>query len=128
MRQRMIVSLVLGLIMLTGVAAPLPAMVAARQQRRPRPARASPSHRIRRCARWNRGRRRILRHHWLVRSGDPAVFHEPPGTPAEQTIIDAVATIIELAACQNAGDFLRVGALYTDDGLAEDFWWMNPTP
>jgi hypothetical protein len=29
-----------------------------------------------------------------------AVFHEPPGTPAEQAIIDAVtATIIELAAC-----------------------------
>jgi pimeloyl-ACP methyl ester carboxylesterase len=56
----------------------------------------------------------------------PAVFTEPTGTPADQGIVDAVtATIIEFAACQSAGDFLRVGALYTDAGLAEDFTWVD---
>ncbi|MFT4038451.1 MAG: alpha/beta hydrolase [Thermomicrobiales bacterium] len=41
-------------------------------------------------------------------------------------MVDAVTrTVVEDYACQNAGDYQRVAALYTDAGLAEDYTWFT---
>lgn len=54
-----------------------------------------------------------------------AAFEMPAGDPADQETVAAVtATVVELAACLNAGDFLRYFALFTDDyfrGVVEEF-------
>jgi hypothetical protein len=53
---------------------------------------------------------------------DPAAtFEIAAGKPADQATIDAVtSTLIEAAACINAGEFRRLGGLYTDAGFADD--------
>ena len=44
----------------------------------------------------------------------PPSFAMPAGEPASETVGGAVAaTVIEAAACRNAGDLARLGALYT---------------
>ena len=51
----------------------------------------------------------------------PETFVITAGTPADQATIDAITTtLIEAAACINAGEFRRLGGLYTDAGFAED--------
>jgi hypothetical protein len=43
------------------------------------------------------------------------------GPPADPATVDAItATMVAFAACINAGDYLRVGGVYTDAGFAED--------
>jgi len=51
----------------------------------------------------------------------PESFIMTAGAPADQATIDAVTlTLIEAAACINAGDFLRLGGMYTDAGFLEE--------
>jgi len=51
----------------------------------------------------------------------PAFFTTVTGEPADQATISAItATMIEVSACNNAGDFWRLGSLYTEAGNAED--------
>ena len=48
----------------------------------------------------------------------PTPFVRPQGEPADAATTEAVvATVHEVFACANAGDFLRIFALYTDDYL-----------
>jgi hypothetical protein len=48
----------------------------------------------------------------------PTPFVQPRGEPADAATSEAVvATVREVFACANAGDFLRIFALYTDDYL-----------
>ena len=49
-------------------------------------------------------------------------FERPRGEPADpETTAAVTATVRELVACFNAGDWPRAAALYTDAGFAEDF-------
>jgi ketosteroid isomerase-like protein len=49
-------------------------------------------------------------------AASPAAEQMPAGEPADEATTEAVtATVRELTACINAGDFLRVLALYDDD-------------
>jgi hypothetical protein len=62
--------------------------------------------------------------------GTPAptveTFEITAGKPADQATIDAVtATLIEAAACLNAGDYRRFDSMYTDAGFAEDSVGMD---
>lgn len=58
-----------------------------------------------------------------------AGFIMPAGEVADQETVDAVtATIVELGACLNAGDFLRYGALFTDDYFQRAFAEFGPIP
>ena len=51
-------------------------------------------------------------------AASPTPFVRPPGAPADpETAAAVTATIRQLFACTNAGDFLRVYALFTDDFL-----------
>jgi hypothetical protein len=51
-------------------------------------------------------------------TASPAPFVQPRGEPADAETTEAViATVHEVFACANAGDFLRVYALFTDDYL-----------
>jgi len=58
--------------------------------------------------------------------GTPEATGLPPveitaGTPADQTTIDGViTTLVQVFACLNAGDYLRLGGAYTDAGFVED--------
>lgn len=70
----------------------------------------------------------------------PATYAEPEGGgPPDQAAVDAVyRTMLEVSACINAGEFLRLGGLYTDDGFYEetrgvdqetiDFFSQPPAP
>ncbi|CAA9570119.1 MAG: hypothetical protein AVDCRST_MAG59-3405 [uncultured Thermomicrobiales bacterium] len=52
----------------------------------------------------------------------PETFAAPAGDPADPAVVEGVlATVRELLACHNAGDFQRQAALYTDAGFVEDF-------
>lgn len=54
--------------------------------------------------------------------GTPAPFDPPGGSAVDEATAAAVrATLRELFACTNAGDFLRVFALFTDDFLRSFF-------
>ena len=54
--------------------------------------------------------------------GTPAPFDVPDGSPVDDETATAVrSTLRELFACTNAGDFLRVYALFTDDFLRSFF-------
>jgi hypothetical protein len=51
-------------------------------------------------------------------AASPAPLVRPQGEPADAAVTEAVvATVHEVFACANAGDFLRVYALFTDDYL-----------
>jgi hypothetical protein len=51
-------------------------------------------------------------------AASPTPFVRPSGEPADPaTAADVTATVRQLFACTNAGDFLRVYALFTDDFL-----------
>jgi hypothetical protein len=58
--------------------------------------------------------------------GTPEATNLPPivipsGVPADQATIDGVTlTVIGVQACRNAGDYVRLGGLYTDAGFVED--------
>jgi len=54
--------------------------------------------------------------------GTPAPFEPPEGSAVDEATAATVrATLRELFACTNAGDFLRVYALFTDDFLRSFF-------
>jgi hypothetical protein len=61
----------------------------------------------------------------LVGTSVPApqeAFARPRGEPADpETAAAITATVRELVACFNAGDWLRAAALYTNAGFGEDF-------
>ncbi|HEY7034760.1 MAG TPA: hypothetical protein VH482_25700 [Thermomicrobiales bacterium] len=49
---------------------------------------------------------------------EPGPYTKPNGTPADaETVAGVTATIRQLVACVNAGDFLRFLALFSDDAL-----------
>jgi hypothetical protein len=51
----------------------------------------------------------------------------PEGTPADQATIDRLTALYESAyACLNGGDYLGFAALYTPEGLLEEFGTANP--
>nr|AMP56717.1 hypothetical protein [uncultured bacterium] len=53
-------------------------------------------------------------------ASSPTPFVRPEGQPADNATSEAVTgTVHELFACANAGDFLRIFALYTDDFLRD---------
>lgn len=55
-------------------------------------------------------------------AGTPDPFVQPQGDPASDEAVAAVTgTAVEVVACLNAGDYLRVYALYTDDYLRRNF-------
>ncbi len=65
-----------------------------------------------------------------VSGGDsPTPFVPPPGEPVDEETAAAIeATLRELFACTNAGDFLRVYALFTDDFVRDFFVGTPITP
>ena len=51
----------------------------------------------------------------------------PEGTPADQATIDRLTALYESAyACLNGGDYLGFAALYTPEGLLNEFGTANP--
>ena len=51
----------------------------------------------------------------------------PDGTPADQATVDRLTALYESAyACINGGDFLGFAALFTPEGLLEEFGTANP--
>ena len=57
----------------------------------------------------------------------PEAMATPAGTPADQETADRVAAAVEnVHNCYNAGDFLAVAALFTANGLLEEFGTPNP--
>ena len=51
----------------------------------------------------------------------------PAGTPADQATVDRMTALYESAyACINGGDYLGFAALFTPEGLAEEFGTANP--
>lgn len=62
-------------------------------------------------------------------AADPAPFVPPAGEPVDAATSEAIAaTMRELFACTNAGDFLRVYALFTDDFVRDFFAGTPMTP
>ena len=62
-------------------------------------------------------------------AASPAPFTVPAGEPADAaTAKAAVATLRQVFACANAGDFLRVYALFTDDYVRAFFAGTPLTP
>jgi hypothetical protein len=62
-------------------------------------------------------------------AASPTPFAVPAGTPADPATTEAaVATLRQVFACTNAGDFLRVYALFTDDFVRDFFAGTPITP
>ncbi len=62
-------------------------------------------------------------------AASPEPFVIPPGEPADaETAEAAVATLRQVFACANAGDVLRVSALFTDDYVRTFFAGSPITP
>ncbi|MDP9369397.1 MAG: cupredoxin domain-containing protein [Chloroflexota bacterium] len=60
-------------------------------------------------------------------NASPTPFVQPEGQEADQQTVDQVAaTVRELVACLNAGDYLRAWALYTDDYILRNFAARGP--
>jgi len=54
-------------------------------------------------------------------AGSPTPFAMPQGQPADQATVDAVTeTERQVVACLNAGDYLRVYALYSDNYVRQN--------